>query len=311
MADTTSAALLRAFTDAREPVSAEVLAERFGGTIEGVYRLINTLEENGFAIEQTDDGFRIVAVPDYGLGVQYGLEAPFVVEYHDRLTSTNDRARQLAGTATGEWAVLADEQTGGRGRRDRAWTSPTGGIWCSVLLRPALSPDRGSLLTLAAAVAVTDAVREVGVDATIKWPNDVMGPDGGKLAGILLETATSGGSIEWAIIGIGLNAAIDPTRLPVDATSLRAYTTHVDRRVLTQSILEGLDDLRGRLTDVPALWRDRTSTIGRRVRIEADSMSSALVGRAIDIDETGALLIETTEGHRRITAGDCEHLRPA
>lgn len=304
------AALLRAFNASEEPVDTETLADRFATTVEAVEDAIAVLETMGFEIDRIDGGFRINGVPEYGLGVQYGLSAPFSIEYHDCLASTNDRARELARTTTAEWVVLADRQTGGRGRRDRRWTSPAGGIWCSVLLRPTVPPDRVSLLTLAAAVAVTDAVRETGVGATIKWPNDVLAPDGGKLAGILLETASSGDAVDWAIIGIGLNAAVDQTTLPADATSLEAWTDPVDRRSLTHSMLEGLDELRERLKTVPAAWRDRTSTLGRRVRIDVDADSPSIVGEAIDIDATGALLLATDQGRRRITVGECEHLRP-
>ncbi|MDY6817794.1 MAG: biotin--[acetyl-CoA-carboxylase] ligase [Halobacteriales archaeon] len=310
MSSISSAALLRALTAGDEPVAVETLADRLSSTVGAVEDAIGVLEASGFDVDRTGAGIRIDTVPAYGLGVQYGLAAPFSIEYHDRLASTNDRARELARTTAGEWAVLADRQTGGRGRRDRRWTSPTGGIWCSVLLRPTLSSDRASLLTLAAAVAVTDAVREAGVQAAIKWPNDVLAPDGGKLAGILLETASSGASVSWAIIGLGLNAAVDPAALPADATSLQAWTDAVDRRSLTQSILEGLDDLRHRLDTVPDAWRDRSTTLDRRVRIDVDADTGSVIGRAVDIDATGALLLETDQGRRRITVGDCEHLRP-
>jgi len=169
----------RAVLDALDdgPVTGPELADHLGVSRTAVWKHVEALRDAGFTVKSVADGYTLAGVPEYGAeAVEFGLDAAFEVEYHDSLPSTNDRARELAADGASDVVVLADRQTGGRGRRGRQWSSPAGGVWMSVVLRPDLPPARAPLLTLAAAVAVTDAARELGVDAAIKWPNDVVVP---------------------------------------------------------------------------------------------------------------------------------------
>jgi BirA family biotin operon repressor/biotin-[acetyl-CoA-carboxylase] ligase len=179
-----------------------------------------------------------------------------------------------------------------------------------VLFRPSVPPARAPLFTLAAAVATTRAVREAGVPATIKWPNDVL-VDGRKLAGILTEMEGEADRVAWVIVGIGLNANVDPGALDVpDATSLSAELGHpVDRRELTQRLLEAFDDLRTDLEAVVPAWREYATTLGREVRVCTPERE--VTGTAVDVEDTGALVVDTDGGEVTVTAGDCEHLRPS
>lgn len=251
--------------------------------------------------------------------IERGLDAPFAVEYHDSIGSTNDRARELAAAGEASIVVLADEQTGGRGRLDREWSSPSGGIWCSIVVRPERPPESVPILTLAAAVATTRAAREAGIDAGIKWPNDVLVPDGSdadrssgddrKLAGILTETAHSEEGERFVIVGIGLNADLDPDQLPEGSTSMRAQVGAVDRRLVVQRLLERFDELRCSSDDeVLDAWREDALTLGRQVRVETGD--DPIVGKAVDVTAPGSLVIDTIHGRERVHAGDCEHLRP-
>ncbi len=294
----------------RGPVDPASLADRLELPPGAVVGHVEALRERGFGVERRPEGFVLESVPDYGEGVRVGLDAPFAVEYHDSLSSTNDRARELADRGASDVSVLAGEQTAGRGRRGRAWASPPGGVYASVLLRPALQPERVGLLALAGAVAAVDATADAGVEATIKWPNDVLGPDGRKLAGVLAERGTAGDAVEWVAVGVGHNADVDPADLPEGATSLRELTGGpVDRRRLAQALLESFDALRRDPDAVLPAWRARASTPGRRVRVE--TRDGAVEGTATDIEATGALLVETGSGLRRVTVGDCRHLRRA
>ncbi|MFB6354390.1 MAG: biotin--[acetyl-CoA-carboxylase] ligase [Halobacteriales archaeon] len=293
----------------RGPVEPAALGDRLELPAAAVVSHVDALREHGFGIERGSEGFVLEAVPDYGYGVQAGLDAPFVVDYHEALDSTNDRARELAERGETDVAVLADEQTGGRGRRGRAWASPPGGVYCSLLLRPMLSPDRLAVLTLAAAVSAAEAVEAVGIEATGKWPNDLLGPDGRKLAGVLAESATAGGAVEWAVVGLGLNANVDADALPAEATSLRELAGEpVDRRAVTQAYLEAFDAWRRDPDGVVDAWRARSSTLGERVWVR--TAAGELVGTASAIEADGTLVVETDDGPRRVAAGDCEHLRP-
>ncbi|MFB6359835.1 MAG: biotin--[acetyl-CoA-carboxylase] ligase, partial [Halobacteriales archaeon] len=270
---------------------------------------IDTLREHGFEIERGPCGFELQSVPEYGYGVQAGLDAPFVIDYKPEVSSTNERARKLAESAETDVAVLAETQTAGRGRFDRVWTSPPGGIYCSVLVRPTLPPAEAGVLNLAAAVAAADAAAEVGVEAGCKWPNDLLGPDGDKLGGILAESATRDGTVDWVVLGLGLNANLDPAELPPESTSLSALAgSPIDRRVVTQTYLETFERWRRDQGGIVSAWRRRSTTLGQEVWVRTGD--EEFVAEATDVDDAGRLLVETAAGRRRIGAGECEHLRP-
>jgi BirA family biotin operon repressor/biotin-[acetyl-CoA-carboxylase] ligase len=323
----TRRAVLDALADG--PVPGPELAERLGVSRNAVWKHAEALRDAGFEIASDDDGYELVGVPEYGgTAVEFGLDAPFEIEHHDAIGSTNDRARELAAEEIADVIVLADEQTGSRGRLDREWSAPSGGVWLSAVLRPDLPPARVPALTLAAAVATTDAAREAGVPAEIKWPNDVLVPvesgdetdrgvsesrsapsrGGRKLAGILTEMEGEADRVSWVVVGIGLNANISASDLPEGATSLREEGGDVDRRVFVQRLLERFDELRDDPERAVEAWRERSATLGQRVRVELPDRE--VVGEAVDIAFPGALVIETDDGERlRVHSGDCEHLR--
>lgn len=310
----TKGAILEALTEG--PVSGPELAESLEMSRAAVWKHVDELREAGFEIEGGSDGYALGGPTEYNaLAVEYGLEAPFSVDYHDSIGSTNDRARDLATDGAADIAVLADEQTGGRGRLERAWSAPSGGVWVSLVCRPDVPPTKAPLYTLAAAVATTRAAREAGVDARIKWPNDVVVPLEGeatdrpyrKLSGILTEMEGETDRVDWLVVGIGVNANIDADELPPEATSVREEAGDVDRRVFVQRLLEEFDSQRSALESVVDAWRELALTIGKRVRV--DSAGGAVVGTAVDISDTGALLVETADGRQTVSAGDCEHVR--
>jgi BirA family biotin operon repressor/biotin-[acetyl-CoA-carboxylase] ligase len=326
----TRRAVLDALADG--PVSGPALAAELGVSRAAVWKAVEGLREEGFAVGSTDDGYVAPTDPPYGAaGIEFDLDAPYTVEYQDALSSTNTRARALAESGASDVVVVADEQTGGRGRLDRSWVAPSGGVWLSILTTPAVAPARAPQLTLAAAVAVTDACRAVGVDAGIKWPNDVLlegekeatedakaggegcervGRGGKKLAGILTEMEGEADRVAWLVVGIGVNANVDPSGLPAGATSLRAVRGDpVDRRAFVCDVLERYAELTADLETALSAWRDRAITLGRRVRVETST--ETVVGEAVDVEPPGALVVETDTGTVRVHAGDCTHLRAA
>ena len=306
------------------PVGGPTLADELDVSRAAVWKHVEAIREAGFGVESDDDGYRLTSVPAYGgLAIAHGLDAPYEIEYHESLASTNTRARDLADGGAGDVVVVADEQTGGRGRLDREWAAPPGGVYASILTRPTVPPSQVPLATLAAAVAVTRAAREAGVDARIKWPNDVLvavdeptdGPDGDgnaeyrKLAGILTEMEGEADRVSWLVVGIGVNANVDADDLPPTATSLRERGgADVDRRVFLQRVLEEFHDLGTDAAAVLPAWREHALTLGQRVRVETPT--GEVVGEAVDIEPPGALLVETADGVVRVSAGDCEHRRP-
>ncbi|WP_416840732.1 biotin--[acetyl-CoA-carboxylase] ligase [Haloferax sp. DFSO52] len=169
----TRRALLAALAEG--PVSGPELAERLGISRAAVWKHVESLRDDGFGIESTDEGYVVVDVPEYGgPAIEFGLDADYDVEFHETLGSTNDRARELAADGASDVVVVAREQTASRGRKGREWAAPDGTVSMSVLIRPDEPPAFAALYTLAMAIAVCDAAREAGVDASIKWPNDVI-----------------------------------------------------------------------------------------------------------------------------------------
>jgi BirA family biotin operon repressor/biotin-[acetyl-CoA-carboxylase] ligase len=296
---------------AEGPVSGPKIAEELDISRAAVWKHVEALrEEEGFDIESREDGYVLTAVPEFGgAAVEFGLEAPFEVEYHDTIGSTNDRARELAATGADDVVVLADEQSGARGRLDRAYSSPSGGIWLSLVCRPDLPPAQVPIYTLAAAVATAEALREVGVDAGIKWPNDVLieGSEA-KIVGILTEMEGEADRVSWVVVGIGINANVDPSEVPAEATTIREQVGDIDRAELTQHLLERFDELRNDPDAVLPAWRELSLTLGTRVRVETPG--GDVVGKAVDVESPGTLVVETEDGKTRVSAGDCEHLRP-
>ena len=290
------------------PVSGPEMAADLDVSRAAVWKHVEALREAGFGIESRGDGYVLSSVPEFGAGsVEYGLSAPVEIEYHDSIPSTNDRARELAVSGADGVAVLADEQTGARGRLDREYASPSGGIWLSLVRRPDLPPARVPIYTLAAAVAAAEALGGVGVDAEIKWPNDVL-VDGEKLVGILTEMEGEADRVSWIVVGIGINANVDGAAVPEAATTIRERVGDVDRAALTRELLERFEELVSAPEDVLPAWRAAASTLGRRVRVETPG--GEVVGEAVDVEFPGTLVVATEDGERRVSAGDCEHLRP-
>jgi BirA family biotin operon repressor/biotin-[acetyl-CoA-carboxylase] ligase len=301
--------LLDALAEADGPVSGPALADRLDVSRAAVWKHVESLREDGFDVASEGGGYAVRSVPDYGAAaIEFGLAAPYAVEYHDRLPSTNDRARALASEGATDVAVVAGEQTGGRGRLDRPWRSPPGGVYVSLLLRPDRPAAHVPGFTLAAAVAVARTCRAAGVDAVIKWPNDVLltGSER-KLAGILTEMEGEADRVSWLVVGVGANVDVPADALPGTATSVRAAGGDADRRRFCQRFLERFHELDP--GSVLPAWRDLAVTLGREVRVETPG--GDVEGRAVDVRPPGALVVRTDDGERVVHAGDCEHLRPA
>ena len=223
-----------------------------------------------------------------------GCSWPAPVEHHDTLSSTSDRLKELARGGAPAWTVvIADEQTAGRGRQGRTWSSPRGGLYLSVLLRPAFAS--AALLPLAAGVAVAEALGNFGVRAELKWPNDVL-VEGRKEAGILAEASSSASALEWVVLGIGVN---------LDG---RARPAAVAAAVLLR-LTVWYDALEKREASVVAAWRERSvSWWGQPVEVSAGERR--LRGLAHGVDERGALLLELEDGAIvSVLAGEARALR--
>ncbi|BBX17957.1 biotin--[acetyl-CoA-carboxylase] ligase [Mycolicibacterium duvalii] len=232
------------------------------------------------------------------------------VDVVEETGSTNaDLVARAASEDIAGAVLLAEHQRAGRGRHGRSWSAPPRSqIAMSFGVDTAgVSPDAWGWLPLITGLAVVESVRELGVDAGLKWPNDVLVGDG-KLAGILAEVA---GTV--VVVGVGLNVSLTEDALPDPrAVSLTMLGVSVDRTVLTGRLLVALDRLvqRWRRSD-PALaddYRRVSTTIGSQVRAHLPG-DSDIVGTATGIDASGRLLIDSDETTATVSAGDITHLR--
>jgi BirA family biotin operon repressor/biotin-[acetyl-CoA-carboxylase] ligase len=243
--------------------------------------------------------------------------APFVIHHFTTLRSPSDTLKSMSD-APAFTVVTADEQTAGRGRRDRSWYSPPGdGLYLSILLRPVAPVLSPSLISLLAAIAVAETIIDLGVrEVDIKWPNDVL-IDGRKVCGILAEGATSGNQSSCIVVGIGvnLNQHNFPEEIAEVATSLFLSTKEtMDAARFRDHLLTNLErwyelwhsgaDLR-----IIERWEELSSYAKhRQVRIETEG--EEIVGETVGLAGSGALLVRTPDGQvRAILAGQVSRLR--
>jgi BirA family biotin operon repressor/biotin-[acetyl-CoA-carboxylase] ligase len=239
------------------------------------------------------------------------------VEGHATIGSTNDRARALLAAGRDGVAVVADEQTAGRGRHGRSWLTPPGrGLALSVGVRTALAARDGWQLALAAGLAARDACH-AGEAIGLKWPNDLVAEDGRKVGGILVETTVAGDRIASFVFGNGLNLDWPAAEMPADLVATAASLGEVlgrpvDRVELLGRLLAALQ------VELAAVERGRSpveryraacATLGRDVRVE--TAGRVVEGRAVGIGEHGALLVESAEGTVALDAGEVVRTRAA
>ena len=218
-----------------------------------------------------------------------------IIHHIERTASTQVEARKLiaeGGAKTGD-IVLANEQTAGRGRFGRTWISPNGGLYATVIL------PSTRLLSLKAGLAVVRVLRSAGLDAGLKWPNDVMVEDH-KIAGVLVEADG-----DRSLVGIGLNL----TSAPLDtATCLARYVDVPDREEWARAIAGALFEMSSGKSVLDE-YRSVCLTLGSLVRIDGIGEHPPVEGIAVDIDGDGRLVVETSNGKRTVSSGECLHLR--
>jgi len=317
---TTDAKILSALRANPDSVSGAQLAEQLAISRAAVWARIDELRKAGYEIEAGPHfGYRLVGSPDalhaddllarLGKTKVIGRD----IRVFEETTSTNDVIEKLARDGVKEGVVVfAESQTKGRGRLGRKWMSPTHkGLWFSILLRPKLSPQETTQLTVASATALRRAIKTVtGVSADIKWPNDLL-IGGKKVVGILTEMSAEVDRVRHVILGIGVdvNQTDFPPELRAIATSLKAEAgEEISRAELAVEILRELDFdyaqiCGGKFSTLADEWENGCATIGKKVSVQ---MGSRLIcGHAEALDDDGALLVRTEHGHlERVIGGD-------
>jgi BirA family biotin operon repressor/biotin-[acetyl-CoA-carboxylase] ligase len=304
-------------------VSGDQIAHRLGITRQALWKHIQELKTIGYDIVAVPHlGYQLKSVPDrlFAFEVSYDLNTKFIgrkIYYFDALSSTMDVAMQLGIKGVAEGAlVLAESQTKGKGRLGRSWFSPKyKGIYLSLLLKPKSLPcSSASILTLLTAVSICEAIKEItGLDARIKWPNDIL-IGHKKLGGILTELSAEMDEVNFVIIGIGLNVNNDKKTLVSAATSLKEQKKeNISRTDLLQEILRRIEtnyllfQERGAQAIIEK-WREYGITLGKRVKVYCHK--EHIEGQAIDIDADGGLLVRKDSGlTAKVMAGDVVHCR--
>ncbi|MDD2236659.1 MAG: biotin--[acetyl-CoA-carboxylase] ligase [Kiritimatiellae bacterium] len=314
--------ILTALRLATDWLTGERLAEQLGISRMAVSKQVATLNGMGYRIESAHrKGYRFHSAPDLLLPeeIRFQLQTERFgqeeIHYFGELPSTNTAAKEAALSGCPEGTLfIAEHQTNGRGRRGRTWLAEAShGLCFSLLLRPVFSPRQLTLLPLLAAVAVSEAIENVsGIRAEVKWPNDLI-IGGKKICGILTEAGFDLESIDYVVLGIGLNINTPAQAFPLElreiATSLAMETgAPLDRRVLARAIL---DCFERRYTQACAegfdavldAWCERSCTLGRTVTIRQET--GTLQGRAEAITPEGALVLRLPNGSSQaVVSGD-------
>jgi len=240
------------------------------------------------------------------------------LHYFNEVNSTNEKANELAANVEEGTVIIAEKQKKGIGRFGREWISPEGGVYVSVILKPKVSPIDASKMTLIAGIAVAKVIRKLGLDAKLKWPNDVL-IHGKKVGGILTSISTKEGKIDYIIVGIGINANIDisstfPKELQKSVTSLKEeFKKEVSMEKITEDILYEIEIIyetfkEGKFAYLLNEWKRLSNTIGKKVKIK--TRAEVIEGEAIGINRGGELIMKLEDGSvREIIAGECTHLR--
>lgn len=301
-------------------ISGQQLCDSFGVSRTAVWKVVEQLKNEGYDIEAVrNKGYRLIESPDTMSAAE--LESLIHTEwagrnvaYYEETDSTNTRAKVLgeSGAVHGTLAV-AGRQTAGKGRRGRAWESPTGtSIYMTILVRPDFSPVKAPMLTLVMALSVAEGIREVaGLEAKIKWPNDIV-VNRKKVCGILTEMSAEIDYINYVVTGVGINVNTRsfPGEIGEVATSLYIESGNTFKRAeLTAKVMEYYEKnyeifLRTEdLSELKGVYNDMLINCGREVRVLEPGHEYGAT--AYGINSAGELIVRTREGKEQaIFAGE-------
>lgn len=289
-------------------VSGEAMSRVLGVSRVSVWKHVQNLRALGYPIAVSPKGYRLQEVPaDMLFPWEFpGMESK--VHFFGEIDSTMTMARRLADEGHDRGTlVIAEKQRAGRGRDGRSWESETGGLYFTLLLAPKVPLPLGGRILLGASLALARTLRNrYGVRARLKWPNDVLIGEK-KVAGMLADTRTESDLISRCNLGIGVNVNNRPD-VPDSCSLADMLGRSVTRKDLLIAFLDELERTMDRYTreDLISEWKSLSCTIGRRVKIATPRGS--VTGRAVDVDSTGALIVEEGGQRQVLYYGDCHHI---
>ncbi|HOI76664.1 MAG TPA: biotin--[acetyl-CoA-carboxylase] ligase [Methanofastidiosum sp.] len=296
-------------------VSGEEISKEIGISRAAIWKHIKKLRELGYEIEsKTNEGYKLIKSPEKQIKFELErlLDTKIIgkkILFFEEVDSTNNKAKQIALEENEGTVVISEMQTSGRGRRGRGWYSPKGGIYVSFILKPNVSPEKASQLTLVSSLALVETLNSMNknLNAKIKWPNDVL-ISGKKISGILTELSADMEKINYIVVGVGINLNTEKEILPENGTSLKIeMKEEVSIKLFLKSFLEHYDSiyqeyLNGKIDLIIGRWKDNSDTLGKNVKIIG--INESFEGLAKDIDENGALILQTKEKEIKVYSGD-------
>lgn len=302
--------ILKLLRERGDYVSGQELCNKLGVSRTAVWKVINQLKEEGYGIEAVQNkGYRLKVNPDVlsASELKSRIQNKWAgknIYYYEETGSTNTDAKRFGeeGAAHGT-VVVADKQNAGKGRRGRAWQSPEGkDIYFTILLRPEFVPDKASGLTLVMALSVAQAIESCGLEAGIKWPNDVV-LNGKKICGILTEMNVETDYIQYVVVGVGINVNLDvmPEEIKETATSILLESgKKMARAKLLQDVLERFEENYERyekdLSLANMMEEYNGYLVNRNRQVRVLDPKGEYEGTARGINEYGELLVETGDG---------------
>lgn len=288
-----------------------------------VWKHIKKIKALGYKVESKQKlGYRLIDYTERLLPweITKDLKTKVIgkrVYYFDEIDSTQNFAQQIASDKRENGTiVIAEKQTAGRGRLDRKWISPKGGIWFSLIIHPEFNVSSSTLIPIACAVALSKSIKLVlGVDTAVKWPNDIT-VDGKKIAGMLVDASFQANNIDYMILGIGINFDIDVRKMEkrlsktpnfYGVNSLRKKDDKTPPKLLLKEFLLQLEKnllqlTKGEKTKIIKEWTKRADGIGKKIII--NTSSGKISGISNGIGNDGALKLKTSKGIRKILVGD-------
>lgn len=311
--------VIKAILDSGENfMSGEQLSKKLGISRTAVWKHINALREEGYNIESVNKkGYRLAEKPDDILSsenIAYNLPTEFIgkkVIHLDTVGSTNDYAKEIGNKVSGGTLIISEQQTKGKGRLGRVWKSKSGdGIWMSLIIKPKIEPYKTPFLTLVAGASVVKALSNLDVEASIKWPNDII-VHNKKICGILTELSAEMERVNYVVIGIGINIkTIDfPDEIKEKATSLYKEGYKLSRVDIVRQFCIEFEKLYkgyildGNKQDTLELCRKYSAIIGKQIYVIKNNKRELV--KCIDINENGNLIVKEKNGEiQEIMSGE-------
>ena len=289
-----------------------------------VWKHIKKIQLLGYTVESKQkEGYKLTANSDLLLPweIVSGIKTKVLGQqayYFDSIDSTQNQAMKMANDPKNNGAVIiAEKQTGGKGRSGRKWISPKGGIWLSVILHPKFDISITTLFPIASSLALSYAIEKIcKITPELKWPNDLT-IKGKKVAGMLVDASFESNRIENLVLGVGINFKIDVKKIEKMLKKTPNYygvaslNKDGDAIALVQCFLLELEKMYELLNTKQTAkiieeWTKRSSTIGKKVEI--DTVNGKIKGKASKIDDDGGLLVKDKGKTTKIIAGDIVHL---